>query len=98
MKLKLVLDDRDLIGAVLPKWYGIAYREYERRRTILYLIPFNLFVRYAMRLYWRFYKWIKHDEWQGVLNVIYSRGYNDGNTSRYKHYDRLARIMKGEDV
>jgi len=35
--------------------------------------------------------------WKGKLDYAYLRGYNDGNTTREAHYDRLAHIIKGKE-
>lgn len=97
MKMKLVIDDKDLMGSILPRWYGFSYRRHEVRRTVLYVIPLNLIVRYALKIYWLFYRWLKHSGWRDRLDDAYWRGYNDGNTTREHHYDTLARIIMGKE-
>lgn len=97
MKIKLVVGDRELIGSILPRWYGFAYRQWDQRRTVLCIIPFNLVLRYSVKVYWIMYRWLKSDGWESMLDEAYRRGYNDGNTTREHHYDRLARILQGKE-
>ena len=85
MKLRIVMDDKVLLGTILPKWYGIAYRYEECRRTILYIIPLNLLVRYTVQFYWWFYRWLKHDGWKSKQDDIYWRGWNDGRKETDAH-------------
>lgn len=97
MKILIVIRDKDLMGSILPRWYGFAYRRFEWRETVLCIIPLNLIVRYAHKIYWLLYRWIKHNGWRSKLDDAYWRGYNDGNTTREHHYDRLARIITGKE-
>lgn len=34
-------------GEVIPKWYGIAFRDYSSFRTVCYPIPFNILVAFG---------------------------------------------------
>ena len=96
MKLILVKQDRDGIGAVLPRWYGFAYRRYNYSETVLAVIPLNLIIRYGLKVYWRIYRWLKHDGWKSQLDDAYRRGYNDGNLRRVHHMQLLADILTGK--
>ena len=94
MKLSMVMNERDMVGVMLPKWYGIAYFQYDVRRVVLYVIPLNLLVRFARKVYWRFYRWVKWDEWEMEIRDAYGRGYNDGNETRDHHIERMFRILQ----
>ncbi len=82
MKFKLVTDDYSLMGSILPRWYGFAYRLPTTCRTVLCIIPLNLIVRYAYKFYWFIYRWVKSSGWQDKLDDAYRRGYTDGNATR----------------
>ena len=97
MKIMLVINDIDLIGSVLPRWYGFAWRRFDVRKTVLFIIPLNLVLRYAYKIFWRVYYFLKAGGWQSKLDNEYWRGYNDGNTTREQHYDHLARILMGKE-
>lgn len=84
MKIRLINADKDLVGSPLPRWYGVAYRRWESRYTVLYVIPLNLIVRYAVGVYWGFYRWVKHgkpNRFEAELSREYVRGRNDGRES-----------------
>jgi len=95
--LALHIADKDLEGSKLPKWWGFAYRKFNIRYTVLYPIPINLIVRYALKLYWLVYGWVATGGWKDKLDDAYWQGYNDGNTTREHHYERLARIIMGKE-
>jgi len=97
MKIKLVVSGKDLIGSKYPKWYGFAYRRWDIGYTVFYIIPLNLIVRYALKIYWFFYRWIKAGGWRDRLDDAYWRGYNDGNTTREHHFDKIAQIIMGKE-
>ena len=85
--LALHIADKDLIVTSMPKWWGFAYRDFKVRYTILYPIPINLIVRYAVKLYWFVYSWVSMGGWRDKLEDAYWQGFNDGNTTRVHHYD-----------
>ena len=95
--LALHIAEKDLIGVSFPRGWGLAYRKHLVRYVVLYPLPINLIVRYALILYWLIYKWIVVGGWKDRLDDEYWRGYNDGNTAREHHYDRLARIILGKE-
>lgn len=96
--LALHIADKDLTGARIPKWWwGFAYRKFTVRYTVLYPIPINLIVRYALKLYWLIYSWVVVGGWKDKLDDAYWQGYNDGDTAKEHHYDRLARIIMGKE-
>lgn len=94
--LALHIGDKELMGSRIPRWWGFAYRLFDMRYTVLYPIPLNLVVRYALKLYWTVYSWVKRGGWHSKLDDAYWMGYNDGNTTREHHYELLANLIKGE--
>ena len=97
MKLRLIIPDKDLMGSTLPRWYGIAYRRLEYRESVLYIIPLNVVVRYARKIYWLLYAWLKHNGWRDKLDDAYESGWREGRKVTDAHYERLVRIIKGEE-
>ncbi len=93
MRIRLVMNYRDLIGSSLPKWYGIAYRHFDTKQTVLCIIPLNLVLRSASGIYWFFYQWVRHGHWETKLDDAYWRGFNDGNARKEEHYKKLAQII-----
>ena len=80
MKIRIIDDDNLLIGIILHKWHGVAYRRWERRQTVLYIIPLNLIVRYAYIIYWVLYGWVKHDYWPRRIEQAYRQGYSESSS------------------
>ena len=95
--IRMYIAEEKLKGTSLPKKWWFAYREHDVAYSVFYLIPFNLVVRYALKLYWTVYSWVVWGGWKDKLDDAYRRGYNAGNTSREHHYDRLARTILGKD-
>ena len=93
MKILRIIDDRDLMGAKFPMWYGFAYRKFEVRQTVVAIIPFNLFIRWAYQVYWRVYSWLKSDGWRDKLDTAYWKGFNDGAEDRQTHFDRMRGVF-----
>lgn len=77
-KMKLVIDEKDLRGIYLPRWYGIAYEDPLYGRLVLCIIPLNLLVRYARKLYWLLYKWFKYAGYRDKFGELYLTGYLRG--------------------
>lgn len=97
MRIKLVIDARDLEGAYLPHWYGIAYEEFIQRRIVLYIIPLNLFVRYARKFYYLLYEWFKFSDYRDKLGEAYLNGYNKGRREGQEISGwRLKQMIKEE--
>ncbi len=98
MKIRIISDDKSLVGSILPRWYSIAYRQWDCRRTVLYIIPLNLIVRYAVGIYWFLYNWIKHGEWADRLWKEYRRGYSDGarDTNDRIFQEEFRKIIGGQ--
>jgi hypothetical protein len=52
-------------GALIPKWYGVAYWRWDTDVAICYPIPWNLVVRYwnLLRIWAKSgYSWVDHEE------------------------------------
>jgi hypothetical protein len=47
--MKKIISEFELI----PKWYGVAYRDYSSLKTILYPIPINLIISAVRSIYFR---------------------------------------------
>ena len=97
MKIVITVDDRDLMGSLLPRWYGVAYRKFEVRLTVLAIIPLNLIIGSAFDIYRLFYRWLKNDGWKDKLGDAYWEGYKDGNISSDQQRERLAKRQRRED-
>jgi len=96
--LALHIADKDLMRMEMPRWWwGFAYREFHIRYTVLYPIPLNLIVRYALKLYYLIYSWVSFGGWHDKLDDAYWQGYNDGNTTKEHHYKHLADIIMGKE-
>lgn len=92
--LALHIADNDLMRMEMPKWWwGFAYRKFNVRYTILYPIPLNLIVRYALKLYWLIYSWVSFGGWHNKLDDAYWMGFNDGRKETDAHMDRLGKII-----
>ena len=78
MNFRLVVDDLDFMSKKLSCWYGFSYRQFEVRRTVLYIIPFHLIIRYALKIFWCLRHWFYASGWRDELDKAYWRGYNDG--------------------
>jgi hypothetical protein len=94
MKIRLVVGDEILMGSVLPKWYGIAYRDWVYRRSILYIIPLNLIVCFSHQVYWLFYRWLKYGSWKSKLEEQYWTGYRLGCMDTVKQYEKAFEKAK----
>lgn len=64
-------------GEALPKWYGVAYRDYVTDCDICYPIPLNHLVKHLRLLKWRLYKPAR-DHIERQMMTMYHKGYNDG--------------------
>ena len=91
MKIVITVDERDLRGVILPRWYGVAYRKFEVAQTVLAIIPLNLIIGSAFDTYRLFYRWLKNDGWKDKLGDAYWEGYKDGNISSDQQRERLAK-------
>ncbi len=93
MKIRRIVNDKDIEGSRLPSWYGIAFRDYECRRTYLYIIPLNLIVRYAFKLHWLIFRWLKYDDYEKRLRYAESRGFNNGYELGSKFSESMMRRL-----
>ncbi len=96
--IALYIADKELIGASPPRWWGLAYRQYSVRYSVLYPIPINIIVHYALKFYWLVYSWVFFGGWKDRLDDAYWQGYNEGSIRRDHHLDRLARIIMGKEI
>ena len=79
MRFRLIVDDFDLMSEKFSRWYGFSYCQFEVRRTVLYIIPFHLIIRYALKMFWRLKYWFYAGGWRDELDKAYWRGYNDAS-------------------
>jgi len=59
MKIGMLLNDEEWAGRNIPKWYGVSYRVFGMRQTMLHLIPLNIFVGFARKIYYRIVNFLK---------------------------------------
>jgi hypothetical protein len=48
MRIKIMINE----GEIIPKWYGVAWRAYDRMQIACYPIPLNLIVRIYLHFYY----------------------------------------------
>lgn len=70
----------------LPRFYGVAYTEYERPVAIAYPVPLNLLVRAMRWLWWKLVSY-KPARWEEELNSVYFQGYEAGRKHSFRGYD-----------
>src|SRR3989304_577934 len=64
-------------GALVPRFYGLAYREPAWAAEVYYLIPFNLLVRWWMG-FWCWVVWGRGNRWDRALEAARRAGFHAG--------------------
>lgn len=78
-------------GQAAPRGYGLAYRDYEYCRAIIYPVPFHWIVSFSRR-FW--FAAVKNKHWQTGYDKGYQRGNADGN--RYGTHLAYSQTMRRE--
>lgn len=80
----------------VPRFYGLAYREFDRLIWVCYPIPLNLIVRAIFWVYWKLVAGIKPLAIEKLVSSKqqegYSKGYSQGMRDGEEH--ELMRIQK----
>lgn len=75
---------------LIPKWYGIAYRERHICEAVCAPVPFNWIVGWAHHAYWRIVKGPKH-----LYNEAFQAGYAAAERSLgYQHRQHVEEITR----
>lgn len=70
----------------LPRFYGVAWTEWERPVVVAYPVPLNLIAR-AMRWLWHGMAFrYRPAKWEELLADSYRRGYEDGRKHGFRGY------------
>ena len=90
LNFKFKLEVRE--GAMIPKYYGIAYLEIDRLIAVAYPVPFNL----VIGVFRKIWNWIRVPE--GLFKSGYDNGYLKGKEEGRKYaFDQVKKqIIKGE--
>ena len=90
----------------IPRFYGLAYREYDRRVGVCYPIPFNIVVRIAMNIWWSLKSGFFPDWYEEKLFKVdreaWQRGYDFGvktakSLTNIVAEDLLERILETQN-
>lgn len=65
-------------GEAIPKYYGIAYRDYLRYQAVCYPIVLNLIIRYLRELYFIIAIPADLSRSEHIVQEAYRQGYEDG--------------------
>lgn len=92
------------IGEVMPRGYGLAYREWERDVAVFYPIPFNLIVRLIRELYYRIRIGICKTKIEHMIlsalkrefDLGYEAGKDEGIRQSKDLYDRILKLTSKE--
>jgi hypothetical protein len=74
MKLKRFVPNH----MTLPRFYGVAWRDYSRDGVVCYPVPVNI-VAGLLRGLWH---WLKSAGTQTIIDAAYNHGYRDGYNKR----------------
>lgn len=86
---RVVLDDMLVKeGMLIPRWYGVAWREFDRDCSVVMPVPLNLIAGWTRRL-WHWLRWgfAKRSVLDEVAWVAYERGREDRAKSNLKARD-----------
>ena len=75
-------------GGLMPRCYGVAYLDYMRQEFVCYPIPFNLFVNWGRKLYYRI-AGPSIPEIELKINDAYHKGVQRGWKLRQKRLEEL---------
>jgi len=91
MKLKLIVTGIVVEeGCIIPRWYGQAYRNFDRDQYIYYVFPINWFV-WAWKNHIRY--WCRYPPKDKEL----AKAYQAGLTSAWKHLDKPQAVRFWEN-
>ena len=71
---------------VMPKWYGLAYRNFDKDVYVAYPIPINLIVAGSRWLSAKVrFEWphLLNDRWEGTLRNGFKEGFNHGHAAGF---------------
>lgn len=75
-------------GEMLPRGYGVAWREWDRDCVVVMPIPVNVFASWVRRAW----HWLKHgvklSAYDSAVIEAYHRGHTDGSNSRLAEFRR----------
>ena len=65
-------------GEIIPRWYGLAYREDFDSYSVFYPIPINIIIRICREIYYWIVYGIFKSKWERKLRTAYMEGYKKG--------------------
>src|SRR5256885_13490496 len=77
---------------IMPKWYGLAYRDFNRNVYVAYPIPINLIVAGSRWLSAKLkFEWphMFNDKWEGTLRRGFKEGFNYGHMAGWVEATKL---------
>lgn len=84
-------------GTLIPKGYGVAYREPWTDIAWCYPLPFNWIIRWAMNLYWIILCPRKTNRRERDLIAAYDWGYSRGLKEKKDEYIRaLIKMLQAD--
>lgn len=97
LELKKLITAKEVMeGDYIPRWYGIAYRDFLMDRKVCYLVPINWFVRWGREIA-RILKVPRATKWEGILVAAYQKGYKKGHEEgRYDGMREVRDAIKAE--
>lgn len=80
-------------GEMIPKYYGVAYRNMDRLTAICYPIPLNI----VLALWNRFYIWLR---WRhGLYDTAYHKGWGKGFDNGRKYaFEQYREQVKRQEI
>lgn len=79
-------------GYMIPKWFGIAWRDFDTETVICMPVPFHIMAAISRRIAQRVRRGLAPDLWEVELGKRYNKGYGDGRAACWPQAIRQARI------
>ena len=81
-------------GEMIPKGYGIAYRNMDRYSVVIYPIPFNLIIGGLRRVWiWLMYG---HKLYEDGFHKGYNKGYSEGRDYAFNQFKKQVIRQEAE--
>lgn len=84
--LRITRELLEASGYRIPKWYGIAWHDYDLDVVVFMWMPFNVLAGWYMKLRWMFKKGVLYNAEKGVYKKGYEQGQKDGFAKGYEEW------------
>ena len=85
-------------GELIPKGYGLAWREFDKAESIFLPIPINIIASFMRTLYWRMIMAFYPAKIDILINKIETRAMQEGYTWGRKDGFRAGIIKTNEEI